>query len=131
MHVNAMFPSKYVKASDLADGDQTVTIAGITTEEVGSKKEPKPVMYFEHEDGIDISTKGLVVNKINANTIAKLHGPETRAWKGKPITLAHAFTDMNGEQVECVRVRPPSNKAKSTKPVSHLDAGFDDDAVPF
>ena len=47
----------------------------------GKEALDKWVCYF---DGTD---KGLVLNKTNLNTIARLYGDDTDLWIGKPITL--------------------------------------------
>ena len=101
-HVDLLFPSKYLKAGDLRGKDVTVTIADIEPRhelktERGS--EEKPLMSFRG------AKKGLVLNKTNAKTIAKLYGPEVTEWIGKPITLYAAEVPAFGEVVEAIRVR--------------------------
>lgn len=98
MHIDQMFPSNTLRASDLANGDATATIANVVVEKIGD--DMKPVVYFHN------SEKRLVLNKTNASTISDIHGPDTDLWSGKQITLGHAYTDYAGKQVECVRVRP-------------------------
>lgn len=101
MDVNAMYPSEYLKASDLQGKDHTVTIQGIKMEKIGRDDEPaKPVLYFRG------AKKGLVLNRTNANTVAEIYGTETNFWMGKPITLGVSWVDFQGRQVEAIRVRP-------------------------
>lgn len=95
-----LFPSNYISAADLEGQDRNVRINKIVkSEEVGQKKDKKPVLYF---DGI---TKGMVLNKTNGKRIAKLYGNETDAWIGKAITLYPSECDFGDETVPCVRVR--------------------------
>ena len=104
MDINAVFPSKYLKASDLQGRECAVTIDSVTTEDVAGQGEPddhKPILWFEK------ATKGFVLNKTNANTIAGMYGPETDNWVGRTITLFPTQTDFQGKQVACVRVRLP------------------------
>jgi hypothetical protein len=69
MNLNDAYPSKYLKASDLPEeGSMAVTIEAIRLGEIGRDKETKPVLYFE-ETGT-----GLICNKTNARTIARLLG---------------------------------------------------------
>jgi hypothetical protein len=98
MHLDEMYPSNTLKASDLSTGDKTATISHVAMEKLGD--DTKPVVYFHNTE------KRLVLNKTNARTIADIHGPDTDAWAGKQITLGHAWTDYSGKQVECIRVRP-------------------------
>lgn len=133
--VNDMFPSKYIKASDLQGQNVTVIIDRITKEEVGKDKDICPVVYFQGKQ------KGFVLNKTNANGIAKSYGQNPANWVGKQITIAPAWTDFNGESVECIRVRPqlpanyqavqvPNGATRAEVPPVADMAAFDDE-VPF
>ena len=73
-----MIPSKWLKAEDCIDNDLTLTIRSIIEEPIGqgAERSDKWVCYFhEHH-------KGLVLNKTNINTIAKLLGEDTDQWIG-------------------------------------------------
>jgi hypothetical protein len=115
--VNDMYPSKWLKASDCEDGDMVLTISGIVQERIGqgSQADDKWVLNFEEEE------KGLVLNKTNTNTIAKLYGNDTDDWIGKQVTLFATEVQFQGDMVEAIRVRskPPRKPgAKVTKPVT-------------
>jgi hypothetical protein len=137
MNVNEAFPSKYIKASDIGDKAVTVTIEKITVEDVvqGQKKEEKIVLHFRGKD------KGLVCNKTNASTIAKLYGDETEDWIGQRITLVSREVEFQGESVMAIRVslkKPASAEATATaKPVPRKPdpdpepSDIDEDSVPF
>ena len=47
---------------------------------------------------------GLMLNKTNAQLIAKQHGDDMESWVGKTITIYPTTTDFGGEQVDCIRV---------------------------
>ena len=97
-NIGDLFPSKYLKASDLAGHEVELTIKGITVEDVGDGDE-RPVVSFAD------TRKGIVLNRTNANSIAKQYGEETDAWLGKAITIYPAETEFKGETVACIRVR--------------------------
>jgi hypothetical protein len=98
MNINGAFPSKWLKAADIAD-DTTLEIAGVDMEDVAGDGEAKPVVYFTGSD------KGLVLNKTNSTAIAGLYGVETEDWVGKAVTLFPTQTEFQGKPVECIRVR--------------------------
>lgn len=102
MNINDVYPSKYVAASDLKDGNARVTIARVEIEKIGD--DTKPVVYFKGK------TKGLVLNKTNSKTIAGILGDETDDWTGGELILFPIMTDYQGKPVEAVRVRAPQPK---------------------
>jgi hypothetical protein len=118
MNINEAFPSKYLKAADIPQEGQTVTIESIAEEEVGKDKEMRPVLYFQGED------KGIILNKPNATNISKLYGYETDDWVGKKVQLGTTYVDFQGQSVEAIRIYPPkraaaaavSNETRSAKP---------------
>jgi hypothetical protein len=117
MKLHDAFPSNYMKADDLEDGDLTVTIrdhSPVEWAEFQQKGKPtpdnKPVLYFQHPR----EAKALVLNKTNWKTIADVLGTdETDDWGGKQITLYATEVESFGETVLAVRVRmkKPSTKA--------------------
>lgn len=132
-----MFPSKYLRAADFEDGDAVLTIERVEPDKVGMGKDAKDVwvVYFEGED------KGLILNKTNTNTVAKLYGDDTDDWIGKPVTLFATEVQFQSEMVEAIRVRSkppkrpvakaaPAKAAKAAEPGPSGDDDGDDD-VPF
>jgi len=113
MNYHSMFPSLRIAAEDLGGRDHVVTIAKvIAAEEVGVTKEKKPILYFANQP------KGLVLNKTNAKRIAKLYGPNTEGWIGKPVTLYPSECDFQGETVPCVRVRESAPAMTAPQPAA-------------
>ena len=98
---NELFPSKYVKHSDLNGKEVAVTIAGLDIEEVGMDNETKPVVNFKD------AKKGLILNMTNYDAIAEGYGEETDGWSGKTIVLYGDKTRFGGKIVDCVRVKLP------------------------
>jgi hypothetical protein len=117
MKLHDAFPSNYMKADDLEDGDLTVTIrdhSPVEWAEFQQKGKPtpdnKPVLYFQHPR----EAKALVLNKTNWKTIADVLGTdETDDWGGKQITLYATEVESFGETVLAVRVRMKKGKSNS------------------
>lgn len=100
MDINNVFPSKYLKAADLAGRTVKVKINTVGIEEIG--KDHKPVLMFAGKQ------KGLVLNKSNAQIIASVYSPETNGWIGRDIELRPDKTQFNGQMVDCIRVQIPA-----------------------
>jgi len=98
MKIYTLFPSRYLKASDLTDGDLTVTIESISMAKLQGDEE-KPCLYFRE------TPKGLILNKTNSNTITELYGDETDDWHGERIRLYSTEVDFCGRQTMALRVR--------------------------
>lgn len=101
MNINQVFPSKYLKESDLQDKEVPVKIDHIAMESINENEDPKPVLYFLGKQ------KGLVCNKTNAMTISVAYGDETDEWHGKDIILHPDTTMFGGKMVKCIRLRVP------------------------
>jgi hypothetical protein len=86
MHVDQLYPSRFLRCSDLGGRPLVVVIADLKREDVG--RENKVIVSFTG------GTKALILNKVNAKAIARLHGDETRNWRGKSITLVPAQVDF-------------------------------------
>lgn len=110
MHYELLYPSQYLKASDLKGRDVTLTIEHIVQEVLEGqkgKKEKKAVVYFsEVKPKPDEPRKRLVLNITNARTIAGLYGNDTDGWKGRRVTLFAATVDGFGKAVDAIRIRP-------------------------
>lgn len=126
MKISKTFTSKFLRAADIDEiADETtqtaiVTIDRVEMEEVGQDQQQKPVLYFK---GIE---PGLVLNKTNAGTLAKLLGDETTEWDGKKVGLFTTEVDYAGQQVLAIRVRLKLPKA-SKAPVPAMDEA----EIPF
>ena len=103
--INNLFPSRYLKPSDLSDTDLIITITKVIVEDLGrgDHKEEKGVIYAKE------ITKGFVLNKVNALTIAKMYGDQTSGWIGKRIALYTTEVSFQGTPMLGIRVRmrPP------------------------
>ena len=102
MHVDLMFPSRYLKAADLAGDVLALTIIEVFRDQVqmsnGSKVDKYIIRFSETE-------KELILNKTNAKAIAKyLQEPKAVNWAGERIVLKPTTCEAFGEIVDCIRV---------------------------
>ena len=112
MHINSIFPSRFFKASDMGDKNATEIIDRVVLEDVGRNNEAdetRPVIYFSGQ------TKGLVLNKTNANVISEALGPETEDWRGRTIILYSTPVPFQGQTVDAIRVKVPKPPSKGTE----------------
>jgi len=98
-NINAVFPSKWLKAAELNGRSYRMTITSFVVEDIGDG-EHKPVVYFKG------AQKGLMLNKTNAFEIAAAYGEETDAWIGREIEVFPSTTMYQGRSTPCIRVRP-------------------------
>lgn len=109
MNVNDMFPSSYLKASDLQGRARLLTISGVQQEEIAAS-ETKWVVHFGN------AQKGMVLNPTNGRTLAGLFGPESNGWTGKEIELFPQKVPFKGQMVDSIRVRLPVPPAQPAAP---------------
>jgi len=103
MHIDQLYPSRFLRCADLNGQPMRVVIKGLSREDVSG--EQKVVLSFTN------NAKGLILNKTNGRAIAKALGcDDTKDWRGKSITLVPAVTDFKGDTVDCIRVRAASQQ---------------------
>src|SRR5829696_7494989 len=126
-----VFPSKYIKASNLNGKTIVVTIERAPLETLKNsdgKEESKTVLYFAG------AKKALPLNLTNWDACAEICGEDTDNWPGNRIELYPARTQMGGKMVDCIRIRRPGGAELLPKAIpSTLKPLSDqiDDAVPF
>ena len=137
MNAAEMYPSNYLKASDVGDAKLILTIDKITTEELGqgADKEVRPVVYFQGKE------KGVVCNKTNWNTLITLFGYETDDWTGKKVRLMVQEVAYQGKQTPALRFSSmpvpqdgpvkPSGKPAKTQAEIEADMDVTGDEIPF
>ena len=124
-NINDMYPSKYIKASDLKGNEWPLVIDRIENEEINEGKF-KPVLYFRK------AAKGLVMNRTNAMTIASYYGPETEGWFGKEVILYPVKVPFQNQMTDAIRIRALPQRAiaqrtSPQRPVNPAEAvGFED-----
>ena len=117
MHIDQLYPSKFLRCSDLNNKPLRVTIKSLKREDVVG--EQKVIMSFTN------GTNQLILNKTNARAIAKELGDETKTWPGKEIVLIPAVVDFKGDTVDAIRIRPATEHA----PPAAAPDQYDDDFV--
>jgi hypothetical protein len=101
-----VFPSKYLKASDLKGKPITVTIERAPIETLKSpdgKEETKTVLYFVG------AKKTLPLNRTNWDSVAEITGEDdSDNWPGHKLELYPSTVEMKSKVVDCIRVRAPA-----------------------
>jgi len=106
------FDKEFLGAWDLPDRDVVVTIAtaggGEITGQAG-RKSKKPVISFVGKE------KKMAINATNGKALAGMYGTYVQDWVGKKVALYKTTTQMGGETMECIRIRPqvPREAAKT------------------
>jgi hypothetical protein len=137
VNVNEVFPSKYLKAEVDVMEDQpiTVTIESVDVERMGqgADAQDKFVLQFRELE------KGMVLNKTNSMTIARLYGDESDDWVGKRITLYSTEVQYKDEMVASIRIKSkePKGPGKAVptgvpaRPIMPVNQEPPDDDIPF
>ncbi len=118
-----VFPSKYLRGSDIDGRELTVTIGHVVIEDVGGD-DKKPVVYFKGAE------KGVVLNKTNWDRIVHVSGSDdSDEWTGVKVLLYTELVTFQGKTAPAIRIKkPPQGTAQPAKPVSAEMGG---DEVPF
>jgi len=107
---NDVFPSKYLKASDLNGQARNAVIERIEKEKMQTG-EVKYVAYFHN------GSKGMVLNKTNCKAIAHIAmSDETADWIGQLVQVFVADVEFQGEMVAALRLRQPQRQRVVTPP---------------
>jgi hypothetical protein len=130
-HWKSHMDRDYLFAFDLNGKDVTLTIDRVVGGEIvgpGGKKSKKPLCYFR--EGREKKPLGL--NSTNCKAIAALYGNDTDGWVGKRITLFPTTTQMGGETVDCIRVRPraPADAPRGSRAAPSAPADQSDQGDP-
>jgi hypothetical protein len=96
-----MSTSKYMKTSDVVDNNFTATIVRIDLEKMRDGEE-KDVAYFKGHQ------KGIVLNPTKGKILAGLaKSKNVQDWVGLDVFVCDGLTDLRGEEVPCIKFRPP------------------------
>lgn len=124
MRITDVYPSRYLKASDL-DGATRARVTAVTTELFGDKKEPKFVFTLTGQ------TKPFVCNVTSARTMEELTGSDDADdWVDTDVLLTPTKVSMNGKMVDSILlsrapVARPAKKAVDPSPdAANQDVGF-------
>lgn len=107
MEVDQMFPSKYLKGSDLPPAGAVVTIEAVIPEQIYTPGQGKVQKFVLRCQG---KTKGVVLSKGLAFQIADILGEkDSDNWTGRKIVLYPEVMSVGGEQVTAIRARGTLN----------------------
>jgi len=127
MKRDEVFPSKYLKASDL-NKPIVVTIESAPLEMLKNpegQEQRKTVLYFRG------AKKALPLNATNWDTTAEICGEDTDDWPGGKIELYADKTRMGGKTVDCIRVRAPGQREQVPPKPGKPEADDMNDDIPF
>ena len=140
MKLDDMYPSKWLRSSDLQGRAVTVTIASVDMEVLKDdhgRDEHKPAISFQGRE------KRMILNKTNAQMLASALGDDTDGWIGKPITLFVMKVQGPSGIVDGLRVRvdnPPAIRRTAPQPAPEPERQHQpaplvpddlDDDIPF
>lgn len=130
-----VFPSRFLRASDLNGKPITVTIERAPLEKLkgmDGKEDTKTVLYFVG------AKKCLPLNRTNWDTCADITNEgDSDSWKSHRIELYPTTTEMRGELTPCIRIRKPGQGELPIKknvvppPPKPSLADEMDDEIPF
>ena len=113
MRKDDVFPSRFLKASDLGGKAIVVTIASAVLETLKStegKEQSKIVLGFVG------GKKVLPLNVTNFDAVVDASGEgDSDRWIGHKIELFPSRTAMGGKMVDCIRIRPPAQPQLGAK----------------
>lgn len=102
-HWKTLVENRFIGVYALPNGDDlTVTIESVNTEVV-ALEDDKPK---EHRVMQLVGHKPMILNVTNSRSIHKLYGPYIEDWIGQDITLFASTAMLDGDLVECLRIRP-------------------------
>ncbi len=118
-----LFPSKYIKAAELRGKDVPLTIKAVELTDLPLKgtSDTKKRGVIEFQE----TQKMLVLNRTNADIIARMHGRDTDEWVGKRIALYPAQASFGRETVPAIRIRakPPQLTKKQAEQINDTTEG--------
>lgn len=106
VNINEVFPSNYLKASDLNGKKLKLTIESVDMEEIGPDR--KPVLHFAGKQ------KGLVLNKSKAAVLSAAFGNETNHWDGMQVAIYPTKVSFNGQMVDAIGIEPVAPEADAS-----------------
>jgi hypothetical protein len=102
MKMTELFPSKYLRSSDLNGKSRIAVVDHVTYEafQNDGRTETKAVLHFRGN-----GTKPFVVNKTNYMLLVSIAGSDDADdWAGTRITLAPCMVSFKGKVTESIRV---------------------------
>ena len=126
--LSELYPSKYLSAADLDNKEAVTEITEVTIEEFENdgQKRQKPLCHFKG------SSKGLVLNKTNAITIAEIaDSDDTADWPGTRVCLYSTMVNFGSKMTEAIRIRKPGQDAAQPVAPKTVAEELNDSLPPF
>ena len=129
-HYKSYFDHTYLRWFDLCGQPSLVRIVKaerkVKMTLPGGRECRKPVLHLfqikgriETIDGDDEwNVKPLVLNVMNGDDIAKIHGPSVSGWVGKEIVLFQTTRTLRGQPTEAIGVRAKKPEGTKARPVA-------------
>lgn len=130
--IRAYFDSRVLRVWHLDGKERVFRIVDIdrVESEFKGSRQKQPQVYLETLAGKRLPLP-LALNKTNMKTIAQLYGYAVKGWMGQCIALYPTTTDVGGQTVDCIRVRPQKPKPAKGADVEPLrEPGDDADEEP-
>lgn len=97
MDASEIYPSSWLRAEDIGDKRQRLTIKDVVLVEMKDKKRLE--LLFTEIDS------GLILNKTNANKLKEAFGNNTDGWIDKVVELYTALTTFQGKEMPAIRLK--------------------------
>lgn len=105
--------TKYVKPSEVKDGDALVIIDSGRVEESAKFKNPdgttKKEYRFQVKDGFG-EEKTVTMNKASRDNLVRAYGSDTSNWVGKVVTISLVNTMIAGQMKKVLVLEPVVDK---------------------
>lgn len=125
MNFRSAFPSKYLKSEDIGSKRPIYIIERVDLQMVGIGPDAKEKFVVTFTE---IPHKAMVLNRINAETLAELAGDDdVNQWVGLRVQLFVTKVEFSGKRVPAIRIcaAPVANTAvSSTAAGTDPDVGF-------
>lgn len=114
--IRAYFDSQVFRVWHLGGKERTFRIVDVArvTSEFRGKLQQQPLLFLENRRG-ERHPMPLALNRTNQRTLSGLYGNNPKHWIGKTFTMYPTTTELAGEQVECIRVRPQIPQSRSRR----------------
>jgi hypothetical protein len=119
-----VFPSRWLKASDLEGKKCRAIMRVMEMQEITEGEGEKPILYFKRAQNDAVKNKGLVLNGTNWDLIEAMYG-DSDDWEDKEITLYPTKVTFRGKLTDAIRIEfnhaAPITKSATAKPKSIID----------
>ena len=111
-----MFPGRFLKAGLLLGKEHTLTISDVRIVALEGDKgvQDRAIVSF------DGASRGMVLNRTNAECLRAMFGSDVGAWTGKRVTIYPTRDRFGSEEVDAIRIRGSPDLAAPVTAVVRL-----------